>query len=163
MSRRRRRRSARRSRRSSAHSPVIDVITVLVLGLCGALLGSQVAGHFSMPIPIDRDLWHVVSPGLDARIQDPALGRGVYVEDGALTLRQHAFHRAEILTPKDTAAVSRVVLDIATGSLRVNFPGASGVTFAGDAPGGGVLRPTRLSYLSTTTKIRVHPGADPGA
>ena len=111
-----------------------DLLAVLLLTVLGALVGSQVAGHFRMPVPIDRNLWHVVSPGLDERIQDPALGRGVYIEDGALTLRQHAFHRAEILTPKDTSAVTRVRIDVTKGTLRVNFPGPTGITFATLSP-----------------------------
>lgn len=102
----------------------------MVFGVLGAMLGGQVAAHFVMPTPIDRTRWHVVSPGLDERIQDPANGRGVYIEDGALTLRQHAFHRAEILSPTDTRTVEKVVLEVVSGSVRLNWPGPTGVTFA---------------------------------
>lgn len=113
---------------------MLDVIIVMVAVVLGAVVGGQVAGRFMMPIPIDRSVWHVVSPGLDERVQDPENGRGVYVEDGALTLRQHAFHRAEILSPKDTTAVRQVSLDIASGTLRLNFPGPSGVVYATLSP-----------------------------
>ncbi|HCH62504.1 MAG: hypothetical protein CL927_15760 [Deltaproteobacteria bacterium] len=131
-----------------------DLLVVLLLTVVGAVVGSQVAGHFRMPVPIDRDLWHVVSPGLDERIQDPALGRGVYIEDGALTLRQHAFHRAEILTPKDTAAVSSVRLDLTKGTLRVNFPGPTGITFA-------TLSPDQAQNPADTTQALRRPEGAP--
>lgn len=120
----------------------------------GVMLGGLFAARFAMPTPIDRTLWHVVSPGLDERIQDPALGRGVYVEDGALTLRQHAFHRAEILSPKDTRAVGRVQVAVAEGSVRLNWPGPTGVSFA-------VLGPDTAMNAFSATDVYYRPDGQP--
>ena len=126
---RRRRRSARAQ---SGPSPIGGVDIAWVVGLCvvGIVVGILVGPRFFMPEPIRADLWHVVSPGLDEDIQDPALGRGVYIEEGALTLRQHAFHRAEILSPKATTEVSRIEVMVLSGAVRLNFRSVTGNTFA---------------------------------
>jgi len=127
---RRRRRSARTRSGSGRPAPVADVAWILGVCALGVALGSRVGPRFSMPVPIDRGAWHVVSPGLDESIQDPALGRGVYVEDGALTLRQHAFHRAEILSPRARTPVTRAEVDVLSGEVRLNFRSNTGNTFA---------------------------------
>ena len=129
MSRRRRRRAGRAAPRPSTSRAADLAVLALFTGV-GAGLGGATGGHFATPQPIDRDTWHVVSPGLDARVLDPALGRGVYVEDGALTLRQHAFHRAEILSLHDPAEVRQVAIELEAGVVRLNFPGPTGMTYA---------------------------------
>lgn len=126
---RRRRRSARAP---SGSRPIGWADIAWVVGMCvvGIVVGILVGPRFFMPEPIDADAWHVVSPGLDEGIQDPALGRGVYIEEGALTLRQHAFHRAEILSPKASTQVARAEVEVLSGAVRLNFSSATGSTFA---------------------------------
>ena len=104
------------------------------VAVVGALVASQVGPRFTMPVPIDRRAWHIVSPGLDESIQDPALGRGVYIEDGALTLRQHAFHRAEVLSLKSSTPVARAEVDVLSGAVRMSFRSAAGASYATFGP-----------------------------
>lgn len=153
-----------RRRRRSRRSPSVPSwhaaarIGALVGALAGVALGWQVGARFVMPTPLSRSEWHVVSPGLDENIQDPALGRGVYIEDGALVLRQHAFHRAEILSPKRGTPVARATVEVATGAVRMHVRAGSGNTYAvvgatrAEVPGGpaeGVRVPDHGRWVMT--------------
>jgi lysophospholipase L1-like esterase len=76
-----------------------------------------------MPLP---ETWNLVSPGLDEAVTSPALGRGSHVVDGELVIRQHAFFRADMLSPKATEPVAGVDVDLgpATGVARLLFRGS---------------------------------------
>jgi len=73
-------------------------------------------GVFATPLPVNMNQWNVVSPGLDETITNPLLGRGVHLTDGKLIIRQHAFHRADLITPKTTQNVGRIEFTLAPSS-----------------------------------------------
>ncbi len=96
--------------------------------MAGVCLAFFVGDRFVAPLPIDPTVWNVVSPGLDETVVTPLLGRGSHVLDGAMVIRQHAFHRADVLTLSDPRPVGRVDLLMApdSGVLRLVFRGGTG-------------------------------------
>jgi hypothetical protein len=127
----------------------------------GALVGLGLAwafgGRFAAPSAVDGTRWTIVSPGRDAAVDTPALGRGTHVSDGALVIREHAFQRADTLTPRVQTPVARLVIDLAptSGTTRIVFRGAAGETAL-------MVRLSPEAYASTPGPPASYPREAPG-
>ncbi len=84
--------------------------------LLGALLGVFRGWVFSSPYALDPNRWALISPTLDASIENPGLGRGAHVVDGALVIRAHALQISDTVIPTLSGTPASVELSLAPGS-----------------------------------------------
>lgn len=116
----------------------------------GGLLADRAAPHLAAPSPVPVDRWQVVSPGLEASIYTPGVGRGTHVVDGALTIARHAFYRTENVSALTAAPVTRAELQLAPDSDAVAVVIGDSDT-GGDSPQFVVLHPERYKANLATS------------
>jgi len=102
----------RRARRGGGRT----VLTAVVGMVLGAAAGAVFSGAFVVPGELDRSQWRVISPVLDETLSSPGLGRGAHVVDGALVIREHAFHAADALQPLVSEPPVQVEVTLVDGS-----------------------------------------------
>lgn len=100
-----------RRRRGPSSAPILAVFAVLgaILGLALSVLAG---GRLQTPDALQPQLWRTISPALDETVTNPLLGRGSQLVDGALVIREHAFHASDVLVPQLQGVPARVELDV---------------------------------------------------
>jgi len=92
-------------------------LAVLIGAISGRLLSHQYGGRFALPTPLDADVWHVISPGLEAGRVYP--GRGSHTGDGALVITDHVFFRSDLLVPQLDGVPAAVDVVLAKDSAKL--------------------------------------------
>jgi hypothetical protein len=151
------------------NAPVRVAVGAGLGALLGAWLATTHGAAFASPGVLDPRRWNVIIPGMDMNVVQHA-GRGTKVVGGALVLTPHVFSRADIVTPRDTRAVGKVEIALASDSgpvfLRLRDP--THMWAARIAPGVIEADTTTKSFGETLTievvggRVRVL-GADVGA
>ncbi|MEC7984313.1 MAG: SGNH/GDSL hydrolase family protein [Myxococcota bacterium] len=100
---------------------VFCIILTASVAFAGKHLAKQHGSHFVHPRSINRDIWHVVSPGMNESMDNPTLGRGTHVVDGALTLSLIAFHASDKLSFDRQPDLKEVEFLLAPDSGQANI------------------------------------------
>ena len=97
-------------------------------GLIGVCLAHGTAGHFTTPEPLNEPGWQLVSPMLDATVQEPIAGRGTHVLDGALVITEHVFYRSDTVRLRMPSEVRSIEVEVAPDSGRLGILPGQGPT-----------------------------------
>jgi lysophospholipase L1-like esterase len=95
------------------------VIAVLLGAFLGRLLTHSRGLVFEVPVPLDVQVWHIISPGLEAGMQYP--GRGSHLSTDALVITDHLFYGADRLVPRLSGQASSVELELAPDSATLEI------------------------------------------
>ena len=100
---------------------IIGLLIPMFCALMGYLLAEKFGSHFVHPQSINRTVWHVVSPGMNESVNNPTLGYGTHVVDGAFTISRIALHSSDKLSLLQNPALKEFHLQLAPNSGRANI------------------------------------------
>ena len=109
-----------RRRRGPSTAPILAVFALMgaILGLALSVLAG---GRLQTPGTLQPQHWRTISPALDETVTNPLLGRGSQLVDGALVIREHAFHASDVLVPQLQGIPARVELEVEAASGPVTL------------------------------------------
>jgi len=96
----------------------------ILAAIMGALASGPLSSSFLTPQAIDREAWNVIFRGdSDQHLRNPRIGEGTQIREGSLFIGQDRFGQSEMVSPKTTSPVGKLVLreHPLSGPIQVAF------------------------------------------